>query len=57
VFLPQVAHEQGWTRETLLAEASLKAGLDADAWRDARTEISVFAAEILNDSELLDTED
>ncbi|MBK7703231.1 MAG: AmmeMemoRadiSam system protein A [bacterium] len=33
VFLPQVAAEQGWDRETLLGQLSLKAGLPPDAWR------------------------
>ena len=32
-FLPQVAPEQGWDRETTLAHLARKAGLPADAWR------------------------
>lgn len=43
VFLPQVAREQGWDRERLLAQLSLKAGLDDRAWRSA--ELYVFGAE------------
>jgi MEMO1 family protein len=42
VFLPQVAPEQGWDRETMLRHLSLKAGLPADAWRDPRTTFRVF---------------
>jgi AmmeMemoRadiSam system protein A len=33
LLLPQVAPEQGWDREGLLAGVCRKAGLDADAWR------------------------
>ena len=50
VFLPQVATEQGWDRDELLAQLSLKAGLPADAWRhDA--ELSVFAAEVFGETD------
>ncbi len=34
VFLPQVAPEQGWDVNTMLTHLSLKAGLDADAWKE-----------------------
>jgi AMMECR1 domain-containing protein len=34
VFLPEVAAEQGWTREETLSHLSRKAGLPADAWRE-----------------------
>jgi AmmeMemoRadiSam system protein B/AmmeMemoRadiSam system protein A len=33
VFLPQVAVEQGWTRDEMLSQLSLKAGLSRDAWK------------------------
>ena len=36
VFLPQVATEQGWDRDALLAQLCRKAGLPADAWRERR---------------------
>lgn len=40
VFLPEVAPEQGWTREETLSQLSLKAGLPADAWKEgARFEV------------------
>ena len=45
VFLPQVAPEQGWDRETLLDHLALKAGLPADAWRHGAS-LQVFAAEV-----------
>ena len=34
VFLPEVATEQGWTREETLSQLSLKAGLPANAWQE-----------------------
>jgi MEMO1 family protein len=45
LFLPQVATEFGWDRETFLRHLCLKAGLPEDAWKDA--EISRFTAEII----------
>ncbi len=39
VFLPEVAVEQGWDRETLLAELARKAGLPPEAWREASLEV------------------
>ena len=47
VFLPQVATEYGWSRETLLKQLSLKAGLSEDAWRAA--ELSIFEAEVFGE--------
>jgi AmmeMemoRadiSam system protein A len=45
VFLPQVAAELHWDRDTLLAELSRKAGLPASAWRDPSTRLEVFTAQ------------
>ena len=45
VFLPQVATEQGWGRDEMLDNLSLKAGLPAGAWRTGTT-FSVFQAEV-----------
>ncbi len=42
VFLPQVATEQGWDRETMLSHLSRKAGLPADAWKEKGTTFRVF---------------
>jgi len=44
VFLPQVATEQKWDRETFLKHLGLKAGLDMNAYKDA--ELFIFTAEI-----------
>lgn len=43
VFLPQVAVEQGWSVERLLAQLAVKAGLPEQAWREAS--LSTFEAE------------
>jgi uncharacterized protein (TIGR00296 family) len=43
LLLPQVAVENGWSRETFLGEACLKAGLAKDAWKKG-AEIYVFEA-------------
>jgi AmmeMemoRadiSam system protein A len=56
VFLPRVAVEAGWDRETLLAEACRKAGLEPDAWRRPQAEISVFTAEAFGESDLAEPE-
>jgi uncharacterized protein len=46
-FLPQVATETGWTKEEFLSYCcSHKAGLSADAWKDAKTEVYLFSAEV-----------
>ncbi len=42
VFLPEVATEQGWDRETYLSALCRKAGLPLDAWRHPSTELAVF---------------
>jgi AmmeMemoRadiSam system protein A len=49
LLLPQVALEHGLDRETFLAATCRKAGLPADAWRDAGTEIRVFEADVFGE--------
>ena len=41
VFLPQVAKEQGWSREETLSNLSKKAGLPYDAWKEG-AELEIF---------------
>lgn len=48
VFLPQVAAEQGWDRETLLDQLSLKAGLESGAWRRG-ARFQIFEAEVFGE--------
>ncbi|HOX27188.1 MAG TPA: AmmeMemoRadiSam system protein B [Candidatus Krumholzibacteria bacterium] len=49
VFLPQVAVEQGWDRDTLLAELCRKAGLPRDAWRRPGCEFLTFQAQVFGE--------
>lgn len=50
VFLPQVAAEEGWDRETTLSYLCLhKAGLPANAWKDKETKLFVFEAEVMDE--------
>ncbi|MBI4652001.1 AmmeMemoRadiSam system protein B [Candidatus Desantisbacteria bacterium] len=49
VLLPQVATEYGWDRDTFLQQTCYKAGLPADAWRDTKTEIYIFSAQVFNE--------
>jgi AmmeMemoRadiSam system protein B/AmmeMemoRadiSam system protein A len=45
VFLPQVAVEQGWDRDTMLDYLARKAGLRTDDWRQGAT-FEVFTAQV-----------
>lgn len=46
VLLPQVATEYGWDRETFLQQTCRKASLPPDAWKDKRTKLYIFSAEV-----------
>ncbi|MBN1808597.1 MAG: AmmeMemoRadiSam system protein B [Planctomycetes bacterium] len=51
VFLPQVAVEEGWSKEEFLSYcASHKAGLPPDAWKDPDTEVFTFTAEVFGET-------
>jgi AmmeMemoRadiSam system protein B/AmmeMemoRadiSam system protein A len=50
VFLPQVAPEQGWDRDTMLDHLARKAGLPRDAWRKGAT-FEVFTAQVIEEHE------
>jgi uncharacterized protein len=50
-FLPQVATETGWSKEEFLSYCcSHKAGLPEDAWRDPKTDVFLFSAEVFGAS-------
>ncbi len=49
VLLPQVASANRWNRETFLRQTCIKAGLQADAWRDGSVQIYVFGAEVFSE--------
>ncbi len=45
-FLPQVAMENGWSKEEFLTHCCQgKAGMAADAWKDGGIDVSVFTVE------------
>jgi AmmeMemoRadiSam system protein A len=48
VLLPQVATEYGWDRETFLNHTSMKAGMEADAWKNG-ADIYIFSADVFNE--------
>jgi AmmeMemoRadiSam system protein A len=49
-FLPQVASEQKWDRETFLSRCCAdKAGLPSDAWKDPQTEVYLFTCHVLEE--------
>ena len=50
VFLPQVATEQGWGRDTFLDRLCGKAGLPAGCWREG-ARLSVFTAQVFGEEE------
>jgi AmmeMemoRadiSam system protein A len=46
VLLPQVATEQGLSREAFLSAACHKAGLSPASWREPGTQVSTFTADV-----------
>ncbi len=51
LFLPQVAVEHKLDKETFLARCCTeKAGLPPDAWKDPKTEVLLFTAEVIGES-------
>ncbi len=49
LFLPQVATEQGWDRQTMLDHLATKAGLPPGGWRDG-ARFEVFTAQVFGES-------
>ncbi len=53
VYLPQVGKETGWKKLTFLRHlCKNKAGLDPDAWKDAKTNIYIFTARVIKEARL-----
>jgi AmmeMemoRadiSam system protein B/AmmeMemoRadiSam system protein A len=50
VFLPQVAVEQNWDRETMLTHLAQKAGLPGDGWREGAS-FDVFEAIVFDEED------
>jgi AmmeMemoRadiSam system protein A len=53
LLLPQVAPEFGWTAVEFLEATARKAGLPRDAWQDACAKLSVFTAEVFEETGVL----
>jgi AmmeMemoRadiSam system protein A len=51
LLLPQVATEFGWGREEFLENVARKAGLPKTAWRDDKSKISIFSAEVFEEED------
>jgi AmmeMemoRadiSam system protein A len=53
VFLPQVAVETGWSKEEFLNQlCAQKAGLARDAWKDPKTKIEIFTAQVFGEKDV-----
>lgn len=50
VFLPQVAPEQGWDRDTTLQQLCRKAGLPTDEWKKPGMKFFVFTAQVFDET-------
>lgn len=48
-FLPHVAVEQGWDRETTFRYLCMKAGLPAGSWKDGDAEFAVYETQIFHE--------
>lgn len=49
VYLPQVATETGWTRDEFLANLSHKADLPPNAWKEKKTQLYTFTAQVFEE--------
>ena len=53
VFLPQVADSTGWSKEEFLSQlCSQKARLPRDAWKDPKTKLEIFTAEVFSEKDV-----
>ena len=53
VFLPQVATETGWNRDQFFSNLCVhKAGLPSEAWKDPKTQIEIFSADVFSEKDL-----
>jgi AMMECR1 domain-containing protein len=51
VLLPRVPVDHGWDRDVFLAQTCRKAGLAADAWTQAGTQLQGFTATVFSDAD------
>ena len=52
LFLPQVAIQQGWDRDTFLQYTCRKAGLPVNTWKNPEAKIEIFTAEVFGEENL-----
>jgi AmmeMemoRadiSam system protein A len=52
LLLPQVATQYRWDRTKFLEQTCLKSGLPESAWKDPRTIIHTFEAEVFSESQI-----
>jgi AmmeMemoRadiSam system protein A len=52
LLLPQVATQYHWDRIKFLEQTCLKSGLPESAWKDPRTNIHTFEAEVFSESQI-----
>ena len=53
VFLPQVADSTGWSKEEFLGQlCSQKAGLPWECWKDPKTRIQIYTADVFTEKDL-----
>ncbi len=53
VFLPQVAKTTGWNKEEFLSQlCAQKAHLPSDAWKDPKTKIEIFTADVFSEKDV-----
>jgi len=57
LLLPQVATQYGWNAQTFLEHTSEKANLGPHAWKDPRTRIEAFTAEVFSEKDLKNREE
>ncbi len=51
LLLPQVATEHQWNKFEFIENTCLKAGLEPNAWKDPKTKIEIFSAEIFSEKD------
>ncbi len=49
LLLPQVATDYNWNKEQFLEHTCQKAGLPKDVWKDNKTEIYIFSAQVFGE--------
>ena len=56
LLLPQVAVKQGWNADRFLQETCRKAQLPSDAYKDENTQVAVFTATVLTETQQIEND-